>query len=93
MKNSYTRRDLRLQGAGRDPHVVLGLQVQPKAWLHAEVQAEAKCRIGRNRAVAVDQFTDAARRDIDVGGKLARGNTERFHEVFQKNFAGVDFVK
>lgn len=93
MKDSDARRDFRLQGAGRDPHVVLGLQVQPEAGLHTEEEAKAQCRIGRNRAVAVDQFTDAARRDVDVGGKLARGDAVRFQEVFQQNFARVDFVK
>ena len=82
-----------MQGAVGHAHVVLGLQVHPEARLHAEEQAQPQGRIGGDGALAVDQVADAAGRHVDVCRQLARGDAHGFHEVFQQDFAGVDFVQ
>ena len=47
-------------------HVVLGLQVKPKAGLPVEKQPQTQGGIGRHGAVAIDQIADSAGRHINV---------------------------
>jgi hypothetical protein len=43
--------------------------------------------------LAVHHITDPAGRHVNVGRQLARPDAHGLHEVFQQNFAGVNFVK
>jgi hypothetical protein len=74
-------------------HVVLGLKVQPKAGLHVEKQTQTQGGIGRYGAVAIDQIADSTGRNIHVSSQLTRSDAHGLHEIFQQNFAGVNFVK
>jgi hypothetical protein len=65
-------------------HVVVGLQVQPKAGLHVEKQPQTQCGIGRHGAVAIDQIADSAGRNINVSGQLTRREPMGFMKFSNK---------
>ena len=54
MDDADTRCDFLLQGTSSNPHVVLGLQIEPETRFHLKKQAKAQCRIGRSRAYTAD---------------------------------------
>ena len=43
--------------------------------------------------MAVDNFIDAGRRDVEVSGKLVLAKLQRLEKFFQKNLAGMNGVK
>ena len=88
-KNANPSRFFISQGTRRHPHVVLGLQVHPEPWLHAEKQAQPH---RSDRAIPIDQVADAAGQHVKVCGQLACGYAHRFHVVFRQDFAGVNLV-
>ena len=58
LKDTDPRRELRPEFPVRDSNVVIGLQVQPEPWLHAEEQPEPKRGVRRDWALAIDQLAD-----------------------------------
>jgi len=87
------RRKLRAQFPISDPDVVLGLQVQPEPGLHAEEQPEPQRGVRGDGALAIDQFADPARRDVDVRRELARADAHGLHEILQQDLAGVNLFE
>ena len=53
LKNPDARRDLGLKFAGGHSYVVLGLKVDPKTRLHAEIDTQAQRSVGRDGPLAV----------------------------------------
>lgn len=73
-----------------DFKVVLGLQVHPGLWRHAEQAAKAHGGVGGDGAISGADFVDAALGDADGFCDLVAGQPHRFDEVVQQDFAGVD---
>lgn len=81
------------QRSRRQTRVVFSLQIYPEPGIHAKKDTQPHCGVWGNRAATIHDVTDAAWRDVNVGGKLARRDAHLLHEVFQQDFAGVDLVK
>jgi len=73
--------------------VVIGLQVQPVARLHVKKNTQTQSCVGGNGTCAVHDVANAAWWNIHVGSQLPGRDAHGFHELFEQNFAGVNFVK
>jgi hypothetical protein len=93
LKDTDSRRELGSELPVRDSDVVLGLQVQPKPGLHAKEQPEPKRCIRGDGTLAIHQFADPARRDIDVRRESAGADAHGLHEVLEQDLAWMNLVK
>jgi hypothetical protein len=93
LEDTDPRRQLRSQLMLRHSVVVLGLQVQPEAGLHAKKQPQTKRGVRRDGALAIHQFADPAWRDIHVGSELTGTDAHGLHEILQQDLARMDFLE
>ena len=73
--------------------IIVGLQPQPGFRRNAEVSSEPQSGIGRDGAKSVHDRADSIRRDIQIASQLINAESERFHEILQKDFAGMNRIE
>jgi hypothetical protein len=73
-----------------DFEVIADLQAQPDRGAGAEVARQAHGGIDRDGSLAMNDLADANRRNAKIVCQAILAQAERFHEVFQQNFAGMD---
>ena len=73
----------------RQAQLIKLLQVEPKLWARAEPVAEPQRRIGRDRALTVDDPSDSIHWHVDLARQFGGGHAE-FLQLFGKMLAGVN---
>jgi hypothetical protein len=73
--------------------IVVPLQSNPNFGRYPEVLTQPKCGVCRNRPPPVDDGTNATWRDCDISGKPVDADAEWLHEIFEQNFARMNWVK
>ena len=73
--------------------VVLDLEVHPEAIAEPEVAGEPKCRVGRDRPLAMDDLVDTAWGHTDVLGQAVLADTHRLEEVLHEDLTGMDWFE
>src|SRR5690349_3867597 len=82
--------ELRLDLVLFDVQVVLILQIEPELGGGAEVLAQAQGRVGSDRALAMHDLVDPARRHANADCKPVLGDLEPLDEVLHQHLAGMD---
>ena len=73
-----------------DLEVAVGLEIEPELLCCAEVTGESEGRIRGNRALAKDNFVDAAWGNADVLGKTILGNAHWLEEFLEQDLTWVN---
>src|SRR5918996_4697594 len=79
--------------AGLHIKVVLGLKIQPEPLGGSEVSSQPERSVGRDRASAMDDLVDPARRNQDVLGEAILTDTHRDQELLQEDLPRMDRCK
>ncbi len=69
----------------------MGLDAGPEFDGGSKIPGETKCGIGADAAPAAAYFTDPHGRNADVLGQSILADAHRLQELFQQNFAGMNW--
>ena len=70
--------------------LVVGLQAQPEALGRAQCRGQADGGVGGDATFAQHDLVDAARRHAGGAGKRVLADAQRFEELLEQHFAGMD---
>jgi hypothetical protein len=73
----------------RAREIMRGLEVHPELRRIPEVLREQKSGLGRDAALAANQFVDAVERDMQSAGKFGLRQTQRFEEFREQDLTGM----
>jgi hypothetical protein len=83
--------DLRdFAGAAGNLDVVEVLQVEPKLGVVVEITRQTQSGLCGNPPTPMHNFSNASCWNMELERELVDGQMKRFHEIFAKDFAGVD---
>jgi len=73
--------------------IMVDLKPEPGFRRNTEICSQPQCRIGCNRANAIDDCADAIGGDVKIASQPVDADPERFHEVLQENLPGMDWIE
>jgi len=73
--------------------IIVELQAQPGFRRNMEIGSQPQSCIGCGGANAIHDCADAIGWEVKVSSQLVDADPERFHEVFQENLPGMDWVE
>jgi len=85
--------DLRPHPPFGDPEIEVDLESEPQVGRDAKILGQSKRRVRSNGTLPVDDRADASRRDGDLASELVDADTQRFHEFFPQDLAGMDRIE
>lgn len=89
----YVRFHFRPDSAPGDAEVKVRLEIHPSFGRYAKVFAQSESGICRDRTFAIDDPTDAARRNRNSTSEPVDTDTQRLHKFFQQDFSRMDGVE